>query len=253
MSMSIDLSGHLALVTGGSGRLGSVIAASLAVAGANVAIHYHLNRDAAIRVKKECECTGTRLEIFQADVTDLQSVQDMQFAVNERMGSPDIVVANAVTQYEWTSVLEQPLNDYESQFRSSILQSVLLAKIFGPAMIDRGWGRFIAINSECVMLAARDQSAYAAGKGGLDRLIRVLARELGPYSITANQVMPGWIQNDADAGSPLAATYSQHVPLLRRGTAQDVANATLFLASGLAAFITGAIIPVCGGNVMPTV
>jgi len=99
------------------------------------------------------------------------------------------------------------------------------------------------------------QSAYAAAKRGMDGLLRVLAREVGEYNITVNQVAPGWTLSEKHKDAPPegSETYAANVPLKRMGTAQDIANAVTFLASDLASFITGAYIPVCGGNVMPAI
>jgi 3-oxoacyl-[acyl-carrier protein] reductase len=89
----------------------------------------------------------------------------------------------------------------------------------------------------------------------MDGVLRVLAREIGPHQITVNQVAPGWTVSERDrlAGTESQPDYERDVPLRRRGTEQDVANAVAFLASDLAGFITGAYLPVCGGLVMPTI
>lgn len=253
--MRINLSNQVALVTGASGELGRVISQTLAQCGADVAIHYHSNADKARLVREEILSSGRRAEIFQADITQQNQVLKMREQITDSLGAPNIVVLNAVAQYDWTSVLEQPLEDYESQFRSCVLQGVLLAQAFVPAMIENGGGRFIAISSECAAQCAPSQSAYVAGKRGLDGMLRVLAREVGPHQITVNQVAPGWMisQKDREAGSEEQLEYSAHVPLRRRGEDQDIANAVAFLASAQAKFITGAWLPVCGGNVMPTI
>src|SRR5690606_33100414 len=109
-----------------------------------------------------------------------------------------IVVANAVIQYQWTSVLEQSPEDFQGQFDSCVMQSVYLAKAFIPQMQERGEGRFIGINTECSMQNAPTQSAYVAGKRGMDGVYRVLAKEVGQYGITVNQVAPGWTISDRD-------------------------------------------------------
>src|SRR5690606_6033678 len=101
-----------------------------------------------------------------------------------------IVVANAVEQYKSTSILEQSHEDYESQFRSCVMQSVHLAKAFVPAMIERKAGRFIGINTENSMENFPTHSAYTAGKRGMDGVLRVLAREVGEHQITVNQIAP---------------------------------------------------------------
>ncbi len=253
--LKIDLSGKIALVTGASGELGHVMARTLADCGAAVAVHYLQNRDKAAQVLDDISRQGGRGIIVQADVTNAESVAAMQREVARQLGDVDIVVNNAVGQYKWTSVLEQPVADYESQFRTCVLQNVLMAKAFAPAMIRKRWGRIIAINTECAMMNAPSQSAYVSGKRGMDGVLRVLAREIGEHQITVNQVAPGWMISDRQraAGDTRNEGYEKTVALKRRGDDQDIANMVAFLASDLAGFITGAYIPVCGGNVMPTI
>jgi 3-oxoacyl-[acyl-carrier protein] reductase len=252
--LKIDLSGRVALVTGASGELGRVIARTLADCGADVAVHYFQGRRKAEAVLADVRAAGRRGCLVQADVGDQASVQAMRDAVLAELGMPDIVVANAVAQYPWTTVLNQKVEDYESQFRSCVLQAVLLAKAFAPGMIERRWGRFVAINTECVVQNWPAQSAYVSGKRGMDGVLRVLAREIGEHQITVNQVAPGWMISDKYRGSDLDADYARkyaaNVPLRRRGEDQDIANAVAFLASDLAGFISGVFLPVCGGNVM---
>jgi 3-oxoacyl-[acyl-carrier protein] reductase len=136
-----------------------------------------------------------------------------------------------------------------------VLHNVLMAKAFVPAMVARGRGRVIAISTECAMQNAPSQSAYVSGKRGMDGVLRVLAKEVGRHNITVNQVAPGWTVSDRDraAGTEVQEAYAAGVPLHRRGTDQEIANVVAFLASDLASFITGAYIPVCGGNVMPAI
>lgn len=254
--MNIDLTNKIALVTGGAGQLGRVMVRTLARCGADVVIQYRSSEAQAQALKEEVEATGRRAMTIQADITDQASVFAMRDAIQTHYGTtPHIVVANAVVQYSWTSVLEQAPSDYESQFQSCVMQSVYLAKAFAPAMIERKGGRFIGINTECAMQNFPTQSAYVAGKRGMDGVYRVLAKEIGEHGITVNQVAPGWTVSDRDREKEdrQDAAYIASVPMKRRGTDQEIANAVAFLASDLASYITGAYIPVCGGNVMPTI
>lgn len=251
--MKIDLSGHIAIVTGGSGDLGRVMVRTLASCGADVAINYLKNAEKAEHLKREAQAMGVRAIAVQADVTRADAVSAMQRTIAKHLGDADILVNNAVIQINpWTSVLEQPLADYQSQFDSCVLHNVLMTKAFVPAMIEKRWGRIIGINTECAMLCAATSSAYASAKRGMDGVLRVLAREVGQYQITVNQVAPGWMISDRvrAAGTERQEEYEQRIPLRRRGTDQDIANAVAFLASDLAAYITGAFLPVCGGDVM---
>jgi 3-oxoacyl-[acyl-carrier protein] reductase len=254
--LQLDLSGKIAVVTGGSGELGRVIIRTLARCGADVAIHYFRHQDHARMLLEELKALGVRGMTVQADVTQSDAVDAMREAVVQTLGSPHIIVNNAVIQYQpWTGVLEQPIADYESQFRSSVLHNVLMAKAFVPEMMRNRYGRFIAINTECAMQHLPGQSAYVAGKRGMDGLLRVLAREIGPYQITVNQVAPGWTVTERvrREGTQRQGAYESAVPLRRRGEDQEIANVVAFLASDLASYITGAYIPVCGGNVMPAI
>lgn len=254
--LRLDLSGKVAVVTGASGDLGRVMARTLARCGADVALHFHSHREPAEKLQAEIEATGRRALVAQADIARRDDVFAMREHVERELGGADILVNNAVAQYGWTSVLEQKEEDYESQFRSCVMQNVLMAQAFVPGMIARGrGGRIIGINTECAMQCAPTQSAYVAGKRGMDGVLRVLAREVGSHRITVNQVAPGWTISDRDraSGNEHNADYEKNVPLKRRGTDQEIANAVAFFASDLAAFITGAFLPVSGGTVMPSI
>ena len=249
----IDLSNKVAVITGGSGALGRVMVRTLAEAGADIAICYYRDAESAHGLQAEITAKGVRATVVQADVTNQDSINAMCDAVANTLGAADIIVNNAVIQYNWTSVLEQSPEDYESQFQSCVLHNVYMAQAFVPAMIEAGWGRVISINTECSMQNFAGQSAYTSGKRGMDGVLRVLAKEVGAHGITVNQVAPGWTISEKSADSPSDEHYWSKVPMQRRGTAQEIANVVLFLASDLASYVTGAYIPVCGGNVMPTI
>ncbi len=253
--MQIDLSNKLAIITGASGQLGRVMARTLAGCGADVAIHYHANQSQAAAVREELKAMNVRAEIFQADVSKESDVLAMRDQVGSTLGAPDIIVNNAVVQYDWTTILEQPLGDFQSQFDTCVLHNVLMSKAFLPAMIEQKAGRVIGINTECAVQCAASQGAYASAKRGMDGILRVLAREVGPHGITVNQVAPGWTisDNDREKGTEEQPEYSQRVPLRRRGTDQDIANAVAWLASDLASYVTGVFLPVCGGDVMTSI
>lgn len=243
--MNIDLTGRIVVVTGATGELGRVITRTLADCGARVAAHYHQAADKARELPAAC--------IVQADVTVEEEVLRMRDEVHRQLGVPDIIVNNAVIQYTWTDVLHQSPADYRSQFESCVLQNVYMAQAFVPGMIEKKRGRVIAINTECAMQNAPGQSAYVSGKRGMDGLLRCLAKEVGPHGITVNQVAPGWMISEKSRaeGTERQEAYERNLPLRRRGEDQDIANAVAFLASDLAAFITGVYLPVCGGNVIP--
>ena len=250
--MEISLHGKTALITGATGQLGRVMARTLAESGADIAVHYMKSKDMADKLVAEIEKIGRRAVAIQADITKESDVNQMRDAAFDTLGDVHIVVNNAVIQYEWKTILEQSLADFQSQFDSCIMQSVLTAKAFIPEMIKRKSGRFIGINTECSALCKADIGAYSAAKRGMDGLYRVLAKEVGAHGINVAQVAPGWTISDQvrEQCSEIAPEYTADVPLGRRGTDKEIADAVLFLASDLASFITGVCIPVSGGVVM---
>ncbi len=253
--MKIDLSGKTALVTGSAGELGRVISMTLAECGADVVLHYMSKKERALEVQKQIKKLRRRVWIVQADLGQPDGVNSMRAQLRKDGISPDILVNNAVSQYPWKPLLKQAPEDYESQFRTCVMQNVLMAQAFAPLMIKKKWGRIIAISTECAMQCLPTQSAYVAGKRGTDGVLRVLAREIGKHGVTVNQVAPGWTISERDrlSGRRRWPAYERNVPLNRRGEDREIAQAVAFLASDLASFITGAWLPVCGGNVMPTI
>ncbi len=254
--LTLNLNNKIAVVTGATGQLGRVMVRTLAECGADVAIHYLKNADKAASLKAEVEEMGRRAITVQADVSNKDSVFALRDAVTEQLGVATVVVNNAVSPSPWTSVLEQSVESYEGQFRSSVLHNVLMAQAFVPSMIAAGnGGRVIGINTECAMQNFPTQSAYVSGKRGMDGVLRVLAKEIGEHGITVNQVAPGWTisDNDRASGGESQPEYEKSVPLRRRGTDQEIAHVVAFLASDLSSYITGAYLPVCGGNVMPAI
>ncbi len=249
--LTLDLTGRIALVTGGSGELGRVICRTLADCGAKIAVHYNSNPAKAEQVVNDITAAGGTACAVQADLTVESAVQAMAASIAATLGSPDIVVANAVVQYQWTSILEQSITDFDGQYRSCVVQAVLLAKAFAPAMQQRKHGRIIGISTECAVQCNPNQGAYVAGKRGMDGVYRVLTNELGPSGITVNQVAPGWMISDKYRGTPDEEQpgYAAGIPLRRRGHDRDVAQAVAFLASEQASFISGAWLPVNGGHV----
>lgn len=252
--MNIDFKGKTALVTGASGGLGRKIVTRLAECGANVVIHYFRDKSTAWKLVDEViNKYGVKAIALQADLTKEEDVVAMKNKVEKDFIMPDLLVANAVVQYEWHELLDEKIENYYSQFESCVLQMVYLSKAFVPYMKGQRYGRIVAINTECSYMAETTQSAYVAAKRGLDGIVRVLAKEVGEYNITVNEIAPGWTITDKERESGInpAEEYIKSVPLGHRGDDMNIADMVTFFLSDYASFTTGAYIPVSGGRVMP--
>ena len=252
--LDLDMKGRTVLITGATGQLGRVMALKFAECNADVIIHYNSNRAKAEDLYRQVTEMGRKAYIAQADITDQASIEQMKADIEANFKLPDILVDNAVIQYEqWLPVLDQDPKDYYSQFESCVMQTVYMTKAFLPHMKEQGWGRVVCTNTECAALAEAGSSAYVSAKRGLDGVVRCLAKEVGAYGITVNQVAPGWTISyvDRENGTEVDERYNATVPLKRRGTDEEIAHMAVFLASDLCSYTTGAYFPVCGGRVMP--
>ncbi len=251
MTLKIDLTGHTVLVTGATGQLGRMMVKTLGECGASVAIHYKNSEKKALELMENLKQNGTDACTVQGDVSSLHEMADINSQITKYLDPPDIIVTNAVSQiFPWETVLNEQIEDYENQFKTCVLHNVNAAKIFVPYMQQKKWGRFIGINTECIIQNFETQSAYVSGKGAMDKILRVLAKEIGPDQITVNQIAPGWTisERDRKKHTEEQPQYTKDVPLRRRGTDREISNLVAFLASDLASFITGTLIPVTGGK-----
>ena len=247
--MGISLNGHVALVTGSSKGLGRQIAMRLGKAGAKVVMNYYNNTSAAEAAFADFEDAGCKGILVQADVTDGDQIQQMVELTEEKLGSIDIVVANATPRQP-----QKPIQDYDWDFYQSMIDffiksPFLLAQSTLPYMKSKKWGRIINIGSEVFQRSVGNFSAYVAAKGGQVGWTRSMATELAPFGITVNIIAPGWIPVERHQNDPQSTkdAYLATVPMQRWGVPDDVANATLYFASEESAFVTGQTLCVNGG------
>ena len=247
MTLAIDLSGKVALVTGSTRGIGRSIASTLAAAGARVAV---VGRDTANAQAVAAEL-GDAHRGFGCDVSDPSQVAALVAAVEEQLGSCDILVNNAGITRD-NLMLRMKDDDWDAVLDANLRSAFVAIRAASRGMMKRRWGRIINITSVVGLMGNKGQANYAASKAGLIGLTKSVAKELASRNIVCNAVAPGFIQTDmTDAMTAEARAVLQgQIPLERLGAPGDVAQAVAFLASDMAAYMTGQVLVVDGGLLM---
>jgi 3-oxoacyl-[acyl-carrier protein] reductase len=269
--IEIDLSGRVALVTGGSRGLGRADAMTLARAGADVVIaDIQIESDAtgdaerygplaqaaraqglvyAEATAREIAELGRRAAAMKCDVTDPEQVQETVRKIVADFGSVDILVNNAGTLDHLAQLSDQSPELWERDLRVNLTGAFNCARAVWPQMKEPGWGRIVNMASVAGTLGGFGQASYATTKAGLLGLTRTLALEGARHGITCNAVVPGIIDTEAFRfGDPeMNERMVRRTAMRRAGEPQDVANAIAFLCSDLAGYITGTELNVSGG------
>jgi len=270
VAIEIDLSGRVALVTGGSRGLGRADALVLARAGADVAIadilvesddsaaadYGPLAQAAAAQGLVRTEATaqeiqeiGRRSLALKCDVTDRQQVEAAVARVVDELGAVDILVNNAGTLDHLGQIGDQAPELWDRDLRVNLTGAFNCSQAVWPHMRGRGWGRIVNMASVAGTLGGFGQASYATTKAGLIGLTRTLALEGARHGITANAIVPGIIGTEAFRfGNPeMNERMIRRTALRRPGEPEDVAHAIAFLCSDLAAYVTGVALNVSGG------
>ena len=245
--MNIDLTGRVALVTGGTRGIGRSIAETLANCGAKVAV---VGRDQA-RSDAAAQDIGNGALGFACDIADVAQVNSLIENVEKAFGSLDILVNNAGLTRD-NILLRLKDDDWDAVINANLRGAFATIRASTRGMMKRRWGRIINISSVVGLIGNKGQSNYAASKAGLIGLTKSVAKEFASRNILANVIAPGFIETDMTAAmtAEARAAMSGQIPLERLGSPQDVANAVAFLASEHAAYITGQVLVIDGGLVM---
>ena len=235
------LSGKSALVTGGARRIGRAIALALAGAGADVAITYLKSKADASETLEAIKSLGCRAMSVECDVRSEDSVRSAIHAVTKIFGGLDLVVNNAAV-FETAALDEMSLEQWDAVFETNARGPFLMAREALPHLRAAG-GRIVNIGSLGGIHAWAGHAHYCSSKAAVHMLTQAMAKAFAP-EVSVNCVAPGWIEMDGAGGA--AARFAEKTPMKRNGTAEDVAEAVLFFATG-PGFVTGQILAVDGG------
>ncbi|BBH68557.1 gluconate 5-dehydrogenase [Actinoplanes sp. OR16] len=247
----LGLTGRPALVVG-AGGLGGASAVALAAAGARVLLA-DVDADRLESVRRDAKEAGADLETAEADLSTAPACRALVGEAADRLGGLDVFL-HAVGRNVRRPVLDLGDDDWSEIVNLNLSTAYWSGQAAGRVMTANGYGRMVFCSSVSGLLAHPHHAPYAATKGGLNQLLRVMAREWAPCGVTVNAVAPGYIETgltraylDAD-GHREALTAL--VPAGRLGRPEEVADAVTFLASDRAAFVTGQILYIDGGRVL---
>ncbi|HOH99547.1 MAG TPA: 3-oxoacyl-[acyl-carrier-protein] reductase [Bacteroidales bacterium] len=241
------LEGKVALVTGGSRGIGKAIALTFAQHGAQIAFSDLRYDDIAEALEAELQSMGVKAKGYASDASDFSQAEQLVSEVIAYFGTLDILVNNAgitrdnllmrMSEAEWDSVIQVNLKSAFNLSRAAI-----------KPMMKQRYGAIINMSSVVGVSGNAGQSNYAASKAGMIGFTKSLAQELGSRNIRCNAIAPGFIETEMTAKLPddVRKNWVNAIPLKRAGTPDDVANAAVFLASELSAYVSGQVISVCG-------
>ena len=239
----------VAIVTGGSRGIGEAIAVKLAENGAHVAFSYVSSDEKAKALEGKLLSFGVKAKAYKSNAADFADCEKMVNEVVKEWGTVDILVNNAgiskdnlllrMTPEQWDEVIKTNLSSVYNMTK----------QVMRPMMKSRS-GSIINMSSIVGMKGNAGQSSYAASKAGIIGFTKSIAAELGSRNIRCNAIAPGFVETDMThylKEGEAAKSFLAKIPLGRFGSANEIANVTLFLASEMSSYITGQVISVCGG------
>src|SRR6266446_9958483 len=243
------LDGKIALVTGASKGIGAGVALSLAKEGAAVAVNYASDRKGADRVVERIKAAGGKTIVVQGSVTSSEEIERFFSETEKQLGNVDVLVNNAGV-FVWLPLQDVNEKEFHRQFDTNVLGLLLTSKRAAKQFGGKG-GCIINIGSVASTLTPPESSIYAATKGAVDSITRVLAKELGPRNVRVNSINPGVTDTEGaramDSYEQVADAMKALTPLGRTGVPEDIGLIAAFLASDEARWLTGEIIFGSGG------
>jgi len=242
------LEGKIALITGASRGIGHGIALKFAEQGANVAFTYLSSIEKGQALEKELEAYGIKAKGYRSDASDFKAAEELVNAVIADFGTVDVLVNNAGITRD-TLLMRMNEQQWDEVMNANLKSVFNLTKAVTKPMLKQRKGSIINMSSVIGIKGNAGQSNYAASKAGIIGFTKSIALELGSRNIRSNAIAPGFIETEMTAAldPKVVEGWRESIPLKRGGTPDDVANATVFLASDMSSYITGQVINVCGG------
>ncbi len=242
------LQGKTALITGASRGIGKGIAMKFAEQGANVAFTFLSSVEKAKALEAELAAFGVKAKGYQSDAADFKAADELVNSVVADFGTVDILVNNAGITRD-TLLMRMSEQQWDEVINANLKSVFNLTKAVQRPMLKARYGSIINMSSVVGVKGNAGQANYAASKAGIIGFSKSVALELGSRNIRCNVVAPGFIETEMTGAldEKVVQSWRDTIPLKRGGTAEDVANLTLFLASDMSAYITGQTINVCGG------
>ena len=243
------LENKVAIVTGGSRGIGEAIVLKLAENGAHIAFSYVSSDEKANALQEKLQSFGVKAKAYKSNAADFSDCEKMVNDVIKEYGTVDILVNNAGISKD--NLLLRMTPEQWDEVMGTNLKSVfnMTKQVIRPMMKARK-GSIINMSSIIGMRGNAGQSSYAASKAGIIGFTKSIAAELGSRNIRCNAIAPGFVETDMThylKEGEAAKTFLEKIPLGRFGSAEEIANVTLFLASDLSSYITAQVISVCGG------
>jgi 2-deoxy-D-gluconate 3-dehydrogenase len=249
ITRAFDLTGNVAVVTGGNGGIGRAIAIGLAEAGAAVAVLAR-NEEKNRKVLEELRATGRPAIALKLDVSDRHTLEPAIAKVEDELGAVSILVNNAGIASMSGGILNEEPDDWDRVIEVQLNSVFLLSKYVAKSMVPHKRGKIINIASMTSYFGNPLVPSYGAAKAAIVQLTKSMAIELAPHDIQVNAIAPGWITTDLSAPAkdlPLNDEIIARTPAGRWGRPEELSGTAVFLASHASDFVTGTTIPVDGG------
>ncbi len=242
------LEGKNVIITGASRGIGKGIAEVFVSQGANIAFTYRSSDEKAKSLELELAANGCKAKGYKSDASNFEAAQQLAIDVIKDFGSIDVLVNNAGITKDGL-IMRMSEEDFDSVMDVNMKSVFNMTKAVLPTMLKQRKGSIINMSSVVGVKGNAGQANYSASKAAINGFTKSTALELGSRNIRCNSIAPGFIETEMTEalGEDQIKNWHDTIPLKRGGTTEDIANATLFLASDMSAYVTGQVLNVCGG------